>query len=179
MTEQNTQAQAKPSPGGGLLRTGLIGLIALLVFVASYQIAGAVGGRNSVRTGSAQDTAGALVPAVAGGNGAGSAACACCANSGTGETIEGTAVLNGDVQTISVDVSNGYAPNVIRLAAGVPAEITFGQGSGCMAEVMSEDLGFFEDLTGGPVTVRLEGLAPGTYSFSCGMQMVFGQIVVE
>jgi len=27
--------------------------------------------------------------------------------------------------------------------------------------------------------VRLDGLAPGTYGFSCGMEMVFGEIVVK
>jgi len=95
--------------------------------------------------------------------------------------IEGAAAVEGDVQRISVDATNGYDPNVIRLTAGVPAEITFSQASGCMAQVMSEDLGFYEDLTGGPKTIRIEAdaLQPGEYSFSCGMQMVFGTIIVE
>jgi sulfite exporter TauE/SafE/plastocyanin domain-containing protein len=108
-------------------------------------------------------------------------ACACCGNSGTGETIEGAASVEGDVQRISVDATNGYDPNVIRLTAGVPAEITFSQASGCMAEVMSEGLDFYADLTGGPRTIRIEAdaLQPGEYSFSCGMQMVFGTIIVD
>jgi Cu+-exporting ATPase len=109
----------------------------------------------------------------------GSAGCACCGNSGTGEPIEGSATVDGNVQRITVDTSAGYNPNTIRLAAGVPAEITFKQGSGCMAQVMSRDLGFFEDLTAGDVTVSLAALAPGTYGFSCGMEMVFGEIIVE
>jgi hypothetical protein len=110
---------------------------------------------------------------------AGGAGCACCGDSGSGETVEGQTVIEGDVQKISVDASAGYNPNVIRATAGVPIEITFSQGSGCMAEVMSRDLGFFEDLTAGPKTIKLPALAAGEYGFSCGMEMVFGTIVVE
>lgn len=98
----------------------------------------------------------------------------------SGETAEGTADVEGTVQRIAVDVSTGlYQPNVIKLKAGVPAEITFSGGAGCTAQVMSEDLGFFEDMSNGPVTVKVTALAAGEYSFSCGMQMVFGKIVVE
>ena len=153
------------------LRTTLIVLIAVLAFVATYQVAEAAD-RGTQTTGA---------PAALPGADGASPACACCGNSGTGETIEGAAAVEGDVQRISVDATNGYDPNVIRLTAGVPAEITFSQASGCMAQVMSEDLGFYEDLTGGPKTVRIEAdaLQPGEYSFSCGMQMVFGTIIVE
>jgi hypothetical protein len=108
------------------------------------------------------------------------AACACCGGAGASEPIEGAAAVESDVQRISVDLSAGsYNPNIIKLVPGVPAEITFGQGSGCLAQVLSKDLGFFEDLTGGPVTVKLPALEAGTYQFSCGMEMVFGSIVVE
>ncbi len=115
-----------------------------------------------------------------------SPACACCgtgaptADGITGEPVPGTAAVEGEVQRISVDLSKGYyEPNVITLAAGIPAEITFGQSSGCTAQVMSDDLGFAEDLTASPRTVRLPALEPGEYAFSCGMRMVFGKVVVE
>lgn len=99
---------------------------------------------------------------------------------GTGETIEGSAVLDSDgVQRITVDTSAGYSPNLIRLAAGVPTEITFGQGAGCFAEVKSNDLGFYADLTAGPKTVSIPPLEPGIYGFECGMDMVFGSILVQ
>ena len=153
------------------VRAGLILLIAVLAFVATYQVAEAA-------TRGTRATAESAAPLAADGT---TPACACCANSGTGETIEGAAAVEGDVQRISVDATNGYDPNVIRLAADMPAEITFSQANGCMAEVMSEDLDFYADLTGGPQTVRIEAdaLQPGEYSFSCGMQMVFGTIIVE
>jgi plastocyanin len=86
----------------------------------------------------------------------------------------------GNLQTISVSVgASGYDPNVIKLKAGVPAEITFGQSQGCTGIVQSSDLGFQADLTGGPQTVKLAALQPGTYGFACGMGMVSGQIVVQ
>lgn len=156
------------------LRTALIVLIAVLAFVATYQVAEAAD-----RGAQASGAPGALPVA----DGA-SPACVCCGNSGTsgtGETTEGAATIEGNIQRISVDATNGYDPDVIRLTAGVPAEITFSQASGCMAQVMSEELGFYEDLTGGPKTVRIEAdvLQPGEYSLSCGMKMVFGTIIVE
>jgi plastocyanin domain-containing protein len=107
------------------------------------------------------------------------AACACCAPAGSTTPVEGSAVLEGGVQRITVGTSNGYEPNIIKLAAGIPAEITFKAGSGCMAQVMSDDLGFFQDLTSGDQTIPLPPLSPGEYGFSCGMRMVFGTIVVE
>jgi hypothetical protein len=138
--------------------------------------AGAVPAVNSNAQGSGSS---ACASSGADGSGAG---CACCSGSGAASATptEGTAKLSGGVQTISVDLSTGtYKPDTIRLKAGVPAEITFGQSSGCTAVVQSKQLGFHEDLTSGPKTVKLDGLPAGTYSFSCGMEMVFGKIVVQ
>ena len=98
----------------------------------------------------------------------------------SGERLEADATVEGDVQSISVDQSAGYyQPNVIRLEAGMPAQITFGQGAGCTAQVMSKEIGFFIDVTGGPETVELPALEPGEYPFYCGMQMLYGKIIVE
>ncbi len=160
------------------LRYVLIAALVAAAFFVSYSIA-AAWNEPDYETG-ALPVAGTLAPGTAGGApGAGGAGCACCGNSGSGETIEGQTTVEGDVQRIAVDASAGYNPNVIRATAGVPLEITFGQGSGCMAQVMSRDLGFFEDLTTGPKTIKLPALEAGEYGFSCGMEMVFGTIVVE
>jgi plastocyanin domain-containing protein len=88
--------------------------------------------------------------------------------------------VDGGVQKINVNVgSSGYEPNVVKLKAGVPTEITFGQSQGCTGSVQSQDLGFQADLTAGPQTVKLPALQAGTYGFACGMGMVTGQIVVQ
>lgn len=150
-------------------------LVAVVVaFGVSYRFASA----KSATV--AQPPIPALAEAVNAAPGADGAACACCGTSGSSEPVEGAAVVEGDVQRITVDTANGtYAPNVIRLKAGVPSEITFKAAQGCLGQVMSKPLGFFEDLTTGDKTVRLDGLQAGEYEFSCGMTMVFGKIVVE
>lgn len=163
----------------------VIGALVFGAFFGAYQFAIA---RNAPSTG--LQTAGNNTGLVQAGNAAagdaGTPACACCGSGApteggiTGDRVEGEAVVAGDVQKIDVDLSQGYYnPNAIVLKAGVPAEITFGQGSGCTAQVMSNELGFFEDLSGGPVTVKLPALDAGEYPFYCGMQMVFGKIIVK
>lgn len=131
-------------------------------------------------------TAGSTGSTTGGAAGSGSAGCACCGstqpteNGVTGPETPGVAKVEGSVQKVSVDLSQGYySPNVIKVKAGTPVDITFGQGSGCTAQVQSQELGFQADLTAGPQTVALNSLKPGTYTFACGMNMVFGKIVVQ
>ena len=175
MSKQDTSAVADD---GKLMRYAVIAVVAAVAFFASYQFATAASG-GSAASQSGYVTQGEYVPAstgaVADGDSAGGCGCG-----GSGEAIEGTAVLDDDgVQRIAVDASSGYDPNVIVLLPGVPTEITFGESFGCTAQVMSADLGFYEDLQSGPKTITLGPLEPGTYDFSCGMEMVFGQIMVE
>lgn len=90
------------------------------------------------------------------------------------------ATLEGGVQRIAVDLSQGfYDPTVIEAKAGVPLEISFGQGGGCLASVLIPAFNVNEDLTRGGAVVKLPAMQPGEYEFSCGMRMVFGKIVVK
>ena len=159
----------------------IIGLV-LVAFFGAYRFASA----RSQAANAASQPAVATGAAGTADAATGEPACACCGTGGaptengiTGPPLEGAAVVEGDVQKIAVDVSTVYNPNVIKLKAGVPAEITFSQSQGCTQFVESPDLGFSEDLGAGPKTVKIADPQPGTYAFSCGMQMVFGQIVVE
>ncbi len=179
MTTENTKAPGNP------VRIILIGGLVLAAFFGAYQFAAARSG-SPAGTASSGVVGGAVQAFNDTATDSGSPACACCGSSAptengiTGDPVEGAATVNGAVQTLSVDVSTGiYNPNVIKLKAGVPAEITFSQSSGCTAQVMSKDLGFFEDLSAGAKTVKLPALEAGEYLFSCGMEMVFGKIVVE
>lgn len=169
------------------LRTGLIITIVLLAFVASYRLAVAA---TAPKAPAFRTACNMKSPGSASGGcqmrgrtpGAAGAPVGGCCGGGSSATVEGTATVDSGVQRVTVDTTTGsYAPNVITLAAGVPAEITFTQATGCLGQVQSADLGFFEDLTSGPKTVYVpaEKLAPGTYKFSCGMQMVFGTIIVR
>lgn len=182
MSSENTNTTNPTTGATSGVRLAIIGVLVVGAFFGAYRIASAVnGGPKPVGAGQ-----GASSPAAAPAADGSTPACACCGTGQpteggvTGTEVEGAAAVAGDVQTIAVDLSAGtYAPNVIKLKAGVPAEITFGQSSGCTAVVQSNDLGFSEDLTAGPKTVKLAALEPGTYAFSCGMEMVFGKIVVE
>jgi len=174
MTTKNTTT-AKPSADALFVRYAIVVLLVLVAFFASYRFAVAQ------RSDSKPAGASSKLAAESGATAAESPACACCGtSSGSTTPVEGAATTDADgVQRITVNTDGSYDPNVIKLKAGVPAEITFKAASGCMGQVMSEDLGFFEDLTSGDKTVKLDGLTAGTYEFSCGMQMVFGQIVAE
>ena len=97
----------------------------------------------------------------------------------TGPETPGTAQVVGGVQKIEIAVTGVYSPNVVNLKAGIPADVTFTGGQGCTTVVHSQELGFSEDLSTGPKTVKLKALQPGTYQFSCGMDMVFGKVVVQ
>lgn len=157
----------------------IIAGIIIAAFFGSYSLAIARANRvsnagNGVSVGTVQ---GATPIAAADGS---SPACACCGTSGSSEPITGAATLEGDVQRLTVDTSSGsYDPNTITLKAGVPAEITFTQSSGCLAEVEFPELGISADLTAGDTVVKLPALEAGTYGFNCGMQMVFGTLTVE
>lgn len=158
------------------MRGLVIGALVFGAFFGAYRFASAKGGAASRATRN-----------VAGSASAGGSGCACCGssstpaakNGATGAAAEGVAKVSGGVQTISVKVTSAYNPSVVRLRAGVPARVTFSRASGCTAQVQSADLGFSEDLSAGPKTVKLPALKAGTYSFSCGMSMVFGKIVVK
>lgn len=160
------------------LRWTVILGFAALAFFASYRFAVASTAASASATSAtgtplAAGSGGAAAP-VAGGGG-------CCGGgAAAGPKTTKKADTSGAVQKISVDLSKGYYdPSTIELKAGTPAEITFGQGSGCMAQVQSQQLNFFEDLSSGAKTVKIAALQPGTYTFTCGMGMVSGTIVVK
>jgi hypothetical protein len=153
--------------------------------------AAAIGGTAAAPAAAAQAAANAANTQAGGTSAAGTSCCGtgaagggtCCggtASASAAPASQGAAVMSGGVQKISVDLSSGtYNPDTLILKTGVPAEITFGQSSGCTGIVQSQQLGFSEDLSSGPKTVDLDSLKPGTYSFSCGMGMVIGKIVVQ
>lgn len=93
------------------------------------------------------------------------------------EAVAATAPRASLMQRIHVGVSDAYYPDRIDVIPGVPVEIEFTEGQGCLARVLFEQFGIDADLTQGGAVVRLPGLAPGEYPFSCGMRMVHGAVV--
>lgn len=169
MSNRTHTADSSPA-----LRWAVIAAIAGIAFFASYRYA--IAQTSTPQTAAAGAIATGptgTVTSVSGGGG-------CCGSGATGPATTKKADVKADVQTVAVDVSKGYYdPSTIELKAGVPAEITFSQSSGCTGQVQSQQLGFAEDLSGGPKTVKIAAQQPGTYSFACGMGMVTGSIVVK
>ena len=169
----NTKQASNRDTGRNLVVAALV----LLSFFGAYRFASASAAAASGGASQASGLGG--IVSAASGAGGGGCGMGCCGGGGSSTPITGAAVVEGGVQKISVDATQGYNPNTIELQAGIPAEITFSQASGCTAVVYSADLGFQEDLTTGPKTVKLNGLSAGTYNFACGMDMVRGTIVVQ
>lgn len=178
---------AKPAGTSRVARWALVLTLAILAFSATYGYAIA---RGSSAPAAAPYIAGTAAVAPIGtapvvGSTApktGGAGCACCggATAPAGAQTSKSAEVSGNAQKITVDTSKGYYdPSTVELKAGIPAEITFTRATGCLQYVESADLGFSEDLSGGPKTIKVGPLAAGTYGFNCGMQMQFGSIVVK
>lgn len=88
-------------------------------------------------------------------------------------------IETSQVQRIRIEVTDDYDPAHLVVAARIPLEITFSEGSGCLATVVFEGLGIEADLTRGGAIVAISALEPGIYPFSCGMHMVHGSITAE
>jgi Cu+-exporting ATPase len=91
----------------------------------------------------------------------------------------GTGTASG-AQRLSVDLSSGkYVPSEITATAGTPISITFGKGQGCVKKLVSQSLKINADMTKGPQTFDVGVLAPGDYTWQCGMNMQHGVLHVK
>ena len=151
---------------------------------------GVAAGAGTVATGG---RAGNPAPsnAAAGGSAAGGSCCgggsaagggSCCGSGGGGsnQQVSGKTTVSGNVQKVTIDLTGGsYSPNQISAKAGVPLVLDFkGPASGCNGTVVSQQLGFQEDVSNGG-TIKVAALTPGTYTFTCSMGMYIARIVVQ
>lgn len=87
------------------------------------------------------------------------------------------------VQTASVALTErGYEPAGFRLRRGVPARVTFTRkvSATCATEVMLPEYGIRRALPlDEPVVVEFTPKKSGEFTFSCGMGMVKGTLVVR
>lgn len=100
---------------------------------------------------------------------------------GQHETSSGMASEANGVQKIEIVVDGGYKPELVRLKAGVPAQLTFlrKSSSSCFDEVLLPDFGQQAKLpVGQPFTFEIMPAKPGSFTYSCGMHMFFGKIEV-
>lgn len=91
---------------------------------------------------------------------------------------------HADVQRAAITVlPGGYEPAAVVLEAGVPAELVFTRpaSGGCGNEVQIPDFGVGKTAlpVGEAITVQFTPEEPGTYAFTCGMNMLRGTLIVE
>ena len=92
-----------------------------------------------------------------------------------------TAVADGGLQRVRVEVKGGYTPSVVRVRAGVPVRLEFhrDETNTCTEEVVLPDFGIRTFLPAHRTPPVSFTPAEGTYEFTCGMGMVRGKIVAE
>jgi plastocyanin domain-containing protein len=93
-----------------------------------------------------------------------------------------TAKPDRGVQTVSIEVDNGYDPDRITVNAGEPVRLEFFRKdpNSCLEKVLIPDFEIARDLPLDRVTViELTPQQPGTYQFTCGMNMFRGELEVR
>jgi len=91
--------------------------------------------------------------------------------------------VNSDVSELLVTVENGvYNPARLSIPAGQAISVKFlrKEASPCAGTIVFADLSISEELTlNKEKVIQLPALAPGSYSFTCQMQMYRGELVVS
>lgn len=86
------------------------------------------------------------------------------------------------VQEIKVTVKGGYSPDVIVVEEGRPVRLDFyrDETASCSEQVVFGDFGIARDLPAYRTTaIEFTPREAGEYTFTCGMNMLRGKLVVE
>ena len=95
--------------------------------------------------------------------------------------VAATATAAG-VQEVSVTVKGGYSPDVIVVTQGRPVRLNFyrDEMSSCSEQVVLGDFGIARDLAAHQTTpVEFTPRTAGEFTFTCGMNMMRGRLVVR
>lgn len=93
-----------------------------------------------------------------------------------------SAVQKAGYQEATIYVGQyGYEQEEVKLKAGVPTKLRFQKNypGGCLAYLIMKDFNIQQVLKQGETTVEFKPDKPGKYTFTCGMGMYSGTIVVE
>ncbi len=88
----------------------------------------------------------------------------------------------GGVQEIKVIVKGGYDPDVILVKKGVPVRIDFyrDETESCSEEIVFGDFNIRKSLPAYKTTpIEFTPEKAGEYTFTCGMGMMRGKLIVE
>jgi len=96
--------------------------------------------------------------------------------------ISGTTSASPGSRTIHIHVKGTYQPNAIRVRQGETVALDFfrEEESACTKEVVFKDFNIRKELVAFQTTrVELTPQKKGTFTFTCGMDMVHGTLIVE
>ena len=90
-------------------------------------------------------------------------------------------VTGSGVQEVKITVKGGYSPDVIVVKRGTPVKLDFyrDETASCSDQVIFGDFGIARDLP--PYTTTAIEFTPdktGEFTFTCGMNMLRGKLVV-
>ena len=88
----------------------------------------------------------------------------------------------GGVQEIDITVRGGYTPDRVTVRAGMPVRLNFyrDETSSCSESVVFGDFGIARQLPAFERTaVEFTPTEPGEFTWTCGMSMMRGKLVVE
>jgi plastocyanin domain-containing protein len=100
---------------------------------------------------------------------------------GEREAVAATETAGG-VQQIRITVKGGYSPDVVTVKQGRPVRLDFfrDETASCSETVVFGDFGIARDLPAHKTTsVEFTPGKPGEFTWTCGMNMLRGKLVVE
>lgn len=86
------------------------------------------------------------------------------------------------VQEVKITVKGGYTPDVVVVKQGRPVRLDFyrDETASCSEQVVFGDFGIARDLPAFRTTpVEFTPKEPGEFTWTCGMNMLRGKLVVE
>lgn len=100
---------------------------------------------------------------------------------GEREKVSASANESG-VQEIKVTVKGGYSPDVIVVKQNQPVRLDFyrDETASCSEQIVFGDFGIARDLPAYQTTpIEFTPDKPGEFTFTCGMNMMRGKLIVE
>jgi plastocyanin domain-containing protein len=100
---------------------------------------------------------------------------------GEREAVAATEAAGG-VQQVKITVKGGYSPDVVRVKQGRPVRLDFfrDETASCSETVVFGDFGIARDLPAHRTTaVEFTPDKAGEFTWTCGMNMLRGKLVVE
>ena len=91
-------------------------------------------------------------------------------------------VMEGGAQEINITVKGGYSPDVIVVERGRPVRLNFyrDETASCSEQVIFSDFGIARALPAyETTTIELVPNEGGEYTFTCGMNMMRGKLIVN